>query len=206
MYVIASVNLYLCFQDLNRILGRAQNLIAADNRLSNSPLMTVLRGDPQKILHLPTNCPTHHSAFWSPSPVLTVESFSQQINQSQAPLLTLFINKVSSLKTYKTIIQVLVSHYASCVYSFMLSLSMFPNYIPVCLCVYQVHYIRQLNHLPALAALLSDLMKVLPPGSETQTHTIASLLQCIPAGLSYLYSLGDSAWYIDGFLYICNGL
>ncbi len=136
MYVIASVNLYLCFQDLNRMLGRAQNLIAADNRLSNSPLMTVLRGDPQKILHLPPNCPTHHSAFWSPSPVLTVESFSQQINQSQAPLLTLFINKVSSLKTYKTIIQVLVSHYASCVYSFMLSLSMFPKLYPcvfVCL-------------------------------------------------------------------------
>ncbi|KAF4106371.1 E3 ubiquitin-protein ligase rnf213-beta-like isoform X3 [Onychostoma macrolepis] len=125
-------------QDLNRILGKAQDLIAADNQLSNSPLMKVLRGGAQKILHLPTNCPTHHSAFWSPSPVLTVESFSQQINQSQAPLLALFINKV--------------------------------------------HCIRQLIHLPALAALLSDLMKVLPPGSETQTHTIASLLQCIPAG------------------------
>ncbi|XP_016335836.1 E3 ubiquitin-protein ligase rnf213-beta-like [Sinocyclocheilus anshuiensis] len=125
-------------QDLERTLGRAQDLIAADNHLSNSPLMRVLRGDPQKILHLPTNCPTHHSAFWSPSPVLTVESFSQQINQSQAPLLTLFINKV--------------------------------------------HCIRQLIHLPALAALLSDLIKVLPPGSENQTHTIASLLQCIPAG------------------------
>uniref|UniRef100_A0A673JVR7 RING-type E3 ubiquitin transferase n=1 Tax=Sinocyclocheilus rhinocerous TaxID=307959 RepID=A0A673JVR7_9TELE len=123
-------------QDLNRMLGRAQDLIAADNQLSNSPLMKVLRGDPQKILHLPTNCPTHHSAFWSPSPVLTVESFSQQINQSQAPLLTLFINKVSSLKTYKTIIQALVSPYASCAHSFMLSLSMFPNYTPVCLSVW----------------------------------------------------------------------
>ncbi|XP_052426303.1 E3 ubiquitin-protein ligase rnf213-beta [Carassius gibelio] len=125
-------------QDLNGMLGRAQDQIAADNQLSKNPLMKVLRGDPQKILHLPTNCPTHHSSFWSPSPVLTVESFSQQIIQGQAPLLTLFINKV--------------------------------------------HCIRQLNHLPALAALLSDLMKVLPPGSETQTNTIASLLQCIPAG------------------------
>ncbi|XP_026078195.1 E3 ubiquitin-protein ligase rnf213-beta isoform X1 [Carassius auratus] len=125
-------------QDLERTLGRAQDLIATDNQLSNSPLMNVLRGDPQKMLHLPTNCPTHHSAFWSPSPVLTVESFSQQINQGQAPLLTLFINKV--------------------------------------------HCIRQLIHLPSLAALLSDLIKVLPPGSENQTHTIASLLQCIPAG------------------------
>lgn len=173
------------------MLERSQDLIAADNRLSNSPLMKVQRGNPQQILNLPTNCPTQHSAFWSPSPVLTVESFSQQINQSQAPLLTLFINKVSSLKTYKTI-QVLVSPYACSAYSFMLSLSMFPNYISVCLCVFQVHYIRQLIHLPALAALLSDLMNVLPPGSETQTHTIASLLQCIPAGLSYLYSLADS--------------
>uniref|UniRef100_A0A9J7YJS3 RING-type E3 ubiquitin transferase n=1 Tax=Cyprinus carpio carpio TaxID=630221 RepID=A0A9J7YJS3_CYPCA len=125
-------------KNFERTLGRAQDLIAADNQLSNSPLMKVLRGDPQKLLHLPTNCPTHHSAFWSPTPVLTVESFSQQINQSQAPLLTLFINKV--------------------------------------------HCIRQLIHLPALAALLSDLIKVLPPGSENQTHTIASLLQCIPAG------------------------
>ncbi|XP_050980097.1 LOW QUALITY PROTEIN: E3 ubiquitin-protein ligase rnf213-beta-like [Labeo rohita] len=125
-------------QDLNRMLKRAQDLIADDNRLSNSPLMKVLRGEPQKTLPLPSNCPTHHSAFWSPTPVLTVESFSQQINQSQAPLLTLFINKVCC--------------------------------------------IRQLIHLPALAALLSDLMKVLPPGSETQTNTINSLLQCIPAG------------------------
>ncbi|RXN10159.1 E3 ubiquitin-protein ligase RNF213-beta-like protein [Labeo rohita] len=47
--------------------------------------------------------------------------------------------------------------------------------------VLQVCCIRQLIHLPALAALLSDLMKVLPPGSETQTNTINSLLQCIPA-------------------------
>ncbi|KAK9965830.1 hypothetical protein ABG768_004896 [Culter alburnus] len=125
-------------QDMNRMLGNAQDLIAADNRLSNSPLMKMLRGDPQKILHLPTNCPTHHSAFWSPSPVLTVESLSQQIHQSQAALLTIFVNKV--------------------------------------------HCIRQLIHLPALAALLSDLMKVLPSGSETQTHTIASLLHSIPAG------------------------
>lgn len=125
-------------QDMNRRLGRAQKLIAADNRLSDSPLMNMLRGDPQKILNLPTNCPTHHSAFWSPSPVLTVESLLQQIDQSKAALLTLFVNKV--------------------------------------------HCIRQLIHLPALAALLSDLMKVLPSGSETKTHTIASLLHSIPAG------------------------
>uniref|UniRef100_A0A8C1VT74 RING-type E3 ubiquitin transferase n=1 Tax=Cyprinus carpio TaxID=7962 RepID=A0A8C1VT74_CYPCA len=122
IHLIFSNHPSLCFQDLNRMLGRAQDLIAADNNLSNSPLMKVLRGDPQKILHLPTNCPTHHSAFWSLSPVLTLESFSQQINQSQAPLLTLFINKVSSLKTYKTVFQALVSPYVSCSHSFMLSL------------------------------------------------------------------------------------
>ncbi|XP_073773817.1 E3 ubiquitin-protein ligase rnf213-beta isoform X3 [Danio rerio] len=125
-------------QNLDRELNNAQDLIAADNRLSNSPLVKVLRGDPQRMLQLPANCPTEHSAFWSPSSVLTVESISQQIDQTQAPLLTLFVQKV--------------------------------------------HYIRQLDCLPALAALLSDLMKVLPPGSETQNHTIASLLHCIPAG------------------------
>ncbi|XP_051530047.1 E3 ubiquitin-protein ligase rnf213-beta-like isoform X2 [Myxocyprinus asiaticus] len=120
-------------QDLYRTLGNAQDLIAADC----SPLMKVLRGDPQTILHLPTNCPTQNSAFWSPSPVLTMESFSQKIDQSQAPLLTLYLNKL--------------------------------------------HCVRQLVHLPALAALLSDLMKVLPPGTETQTRTIATLLHSIPA-------------------------
>ncbi|XP_051523957.1 E3 ubiquitin-protein ligase rnf213-beta-like isoform X2 [Myxocyprinus asiaticus] len=125
-------------QDLNKNLGSAQDLIAADNRLSDSPLMKVLRGDPKTFLHLPTNCPTQHSAFWSPSPVLTVESFSQQIDHSQTPLLSLFLSKV--------------------------------------------HCIRQLVHLPALAALLSDLVKVLPPVSETQTHTITTVLHSIPAG------------------------
>ncbi|KAA0724978.1 E3 ubiquitin-protein ligase rnf213-beta [Triplophysa tibetana] len=125
-------------QDLNRMLNSAQDVIASDNRLSNSPLMKVLKRDPQNILQLPSNCPTHHSAFWSLSPLLTVESFAQQIHQSQAPLLTLFINKV--------------------------------------------HCIRQLIHLPTLAALMSDLMKLLPPGSETHTYTIASLLHSISAG------------------------
>ncbi|XP_077056473.1 E3 ubiquitin-protein ligase rnf213-beta isoform X2 [Siphateles boraxobius] len=131
-------------QDMKEMLGRAQELIAADNQLSNSPLIKILRGNPEKILNLPTNCPTHHSAFWSPSPILTVESLSQQIDQSQAALLTLFVNKV--------------------------------------------HCMRQLIHLPALAALFSDLTKVLPSGSETQTHTIASLLHSIPAGQKKLLS------------------
>ncbi|XP_057214799.1 E3 ubiquitin-protein ligase rnf213-beta-like isoform X2 [Triplophysa rosa] len=125
-------------QDLNRMLNSAHDAIASDNRLSNSPLMKVLKRDPAKILQLPSNCPTHHSAFWSLSPLLTVESITQQIHQSQAPLLTLFINKV--------------------------------------------HCMRQLIHLPTLAALLSDLMKLLPPGSETHTYTIASLLHSISAG------------------------
>ncbi|XP_039521132.1 E3 ubiquitin-protein ligase rnf213-beta isoform X4 [Pimephales promelas] len=125
-------------QDMNRMLRDAQEQITADNRLSNSPLMKIMGGNPQKILNLPTNCPTHHSSFWSPSPVLTVESLSQEICQSQAALLMLFVNKV--------------------------------------------HCIRQLIHLPALAALLSDLMKVLPSETQTQTHTIASLLHSIPAG------------------------
>ncbi|TRY96584.1 hypothetical protein DNTS_014460 [Danionella cerebrum] len=41
----------------------------------------------------------------------------------------------------------------------------------------------KLEHLPALAALLSDLTKVLPLGSEahSETNTISSLLHCIPA-------------------------
>ncbi|XP_073722611.1 E3 ubiquitin-protein ligase rnf213-beta [Misgurnus anguillicaudatus] len=124
--------------DLKRKLGNAQDLIASDTNLSNSPLMKVLRGDPQKILQLPNDCPTHTSAFWSPSPDLTLESFSQKIDQKQTPLLTLFITKVPC--------------------------------------------IRYLIHLPTLAALLSDLMKLLPPGSETQTYTIASLLHSISAG------------------------
>jgi len=76
------------------MLKCAQEQITADNRLSNSPLMKIMGGNPQKILNLPTNCPTHHSSFWSPSPVLTVESLTQEIYQSQAALLMLFVNKV----------------------------------------------------------------------------------------------------------------
>jgi len=71
---------------------------------------------------------------------------------------------------------------------------MFPKiYAHVCVCLFQVHCIRQLIHLPALAALLSDLMKVLPSETQTQNHTIASLLHSIPAGLSCLYSQVERA-------------
>ncbi|XP_056627258.1 E3 ubiquitin-protein ligase rnf213-beta-like isoform X2 [Triplophysa dalaica] len=145
-------------QDLNRMLNSAQDVIASDNRLSNSPLMKVLKRDPKDILQLPSNCPTHQSAFWSLSPLLTVESFAQQIHQSQAPLLTLFFNKV--------------------------------------------HCIRQLIHLPTLAALMSDLMKLLPPGSETHTYTIASLLHSISAG----YQKKLLSERVDVFMKVWNHL
>ena len=42
---------------------------------------------------------------------------------------------------------------------------------------------RQLHHLPALAALQSDLLLVFPPSADLTNQTIAQLLQQIPAGM-----------------------
>ncbi|XP_017573370.2 E3 ubiquitin-protein ligase rnf213-beta isoform X2 [Pygocentrus nattereri] len=128
--------------NLDRQLSDAQERIAADDKLSDSTLIKVLKRDPCSLLSLPSDCPSHHSAFWTPPDPLTVERLSQLIAQKQAvspvPLLSLFINRVQ--------------------------------------CV------RQLVCLPDLAALLSDLMRVVPAHSETINHTIATLLHSLPAG------------------------
>ncbi|KAL6475683.1 hypothetical protein MHYP_G00167230, partial [Metynnis hypsauchen] len=128
--------------DLDRQLSDAQERIAADDKLSDSTLIKVLKRDPCSLLSLPSDCPSHHSAFWTPPDPLTVERLSQLIAQKQAvspvPLLSLFVNRVQ--------------------------------------CV------RQLVCLPDLAALLSDLMRVVPAHSETVNHTIATLLHSLPAG------------------------
>ncbi|XP_029311958.1 LOW QUALITY PROTEIN: E3 ubiquitin-protein ligase rnf213-beta [Cottoperca gobio] len=44
------------------------------------------------------------------------------------------------------------------------------------------HCVRQLHHLPELAALQSDLLRVFPLTSDSTAHTIAQMLQQIPAG------------------------
>ncbi|XP_036427896.1 E3 ubiquitin-protein ligase rnf213-beta isoform X2 [Colossoma macropomum] len=128
--------------DLDRQLSDAQERIAADDKLSDSTLIKVLKGDPCSLLSLPSDCPSHHSAFWTPPDPLTVERLSQLISQKQAvspvPLLSLFVNRVQ--------------------------------------CV------RQLVCLPDLAALLSDLMRVVPAHSEMVNHTIATQLHSLPAG------------------------
>ncbi|CAK6965023.1 E3 ubiquitin-protein ligase rnf213-beta isoform X3 [Scomber scombrus] len=46
----------------------------------------------------------------------------------------------------------------------------------------KIHCLRQLHHLPELAALQSDLLRVFPPASDSTPPTIALMLQQIPAG------------------------
>ncbi|XP_046887613.1 E3 ubiquitin-protein ligase rnf213-beta isoform X4 [Hypomesus transpacificus] len=132
-------------QHLRAKLTKAQHQISADDRLGGSPLMKLLYSDPRSLLpllNLPSDCPTHHSSFWSLPESLTVERFSQLVGQAQkrttVPLLALLLRKVQ--------------------------------------CV------RQLHHLPALAALQSDLLLVFPPSADLTNQTIAQLLQQIPAG------------------------
>lgn len=48
----------------------------------------------------------------------------------------------------------------------------------------QIHCVKQLHHLPELAALQSDLLRIFPLTSDHSSQTIAQVLQNIPAGLS----------------------
>lgn len=90
-----------CFQDLNRHLNDAQEQITADDKLSNSALMKVLKRDPCSLIPLPSECPSHHESFWTPPDMPTLEHLSQIIAQKQAqkqvPLLSLFLQKVSRI-------------------------------------------------------------------------------------------------------------
>ena len=63
--------------------------------------MKLLYSDPRSLLpllNLPSDCPTHHSSFWSLPESLTVERFSQLVGQAQkrttVPLLALLLRKV----------------------------------------------------------------------------------------------------------------
>nr|XP_046210346.1 E3 ubiquitin-protein ligase rnf213-beta isoform X1 [Oncorhynchus gorbuscha]XP_046210347.1 E3 ubiquitin-protein ligase rnf213-beta isoform X1 [Oncorhynchus gorbuscha]XP_046210348.1 E3 ubiquitin-protein ligase rnf213-beta isoform X1 [Oncorhynchus gorbuscha] len=140
-------------QHLRRKLAEAQVSISADDRLGGSPLMRLLYADPRPMLPLLpslSDCPTHHSSFWSLSETLTVEHFSQRVDQEQGrntvPLLKLFLKKV--------------------------------------LCV------RQLHHLPELAALQADLSRMFPLTAEMTSQSIAQALQHIPTGYQKKVLLG----------------
>lgn len=50
------------------------------------------------------------------------------------------------------------------------------------MCLSQIHCVRQLHHLPELAALQSDLLRVSQLVSGSTPQTIAQMLQKIPAG------------------------
>lgn len=90
-----------CIQDLNRHLNDAQEQVAADDRLSSSALMKMLKGNPRSLIPLPSECSSHHESFWTPPDILTLEHLSQIISQKQAqkrvPLLSLFLQKVRSV-------------------------------------------------------------------------------------------------------------
>ncbi|XP_058845777.1 E3 ubiquitin-protein ligase rnf213-beta isoform X2 [Acipenser ruthenus] len=92
-------------QDLERSLRRAQKVISTDDRLSGSPLMKVLYGDPTSILDLPTQEATDHSSFWSCPERVTIERFTQILEQDKgqedSPVLWLFLKKERVLRLLK---------------------------------------------------------------------------------------------------------
>ncbi|XP_030630710.1 E3 ubiquitin-protein ligase rnf213-beta [Chanos chanos] len=89
-------------KDLQNKLTRAQEMIRADDRLTDSPLMKLLHTDPRPTIPLPSDCPTHQSTFWNVPDTLTVERLSQTIDQNQkgksASLLSLFLKKVQGVR------------------------------------------------------------------------------------------------------------
>ncbi|XP_036391600.1 E3 ubiquitin-protein ligase rnf213-beta-like [Megalops cyprinoides] len=89
-------------QSLELKLGTARQLVAADDQLSGGPLMRLLDGDPRPVLPLPSDCPTHSSSFWKLPEPLSVERFSQLLQQSRQGesvlLLLLFMKKVPCVR------------------------------------------------------------------------------------------------------------
>lgn len=97
-------------QNLNRHLSEAQDEIASDDKLSGSALMKVLKVDPCELLTLPSECPSHHDAFWTPPDSLTVQRLAHIVNvqsEERLPLLSCFLKTVC---TVELIIVVIVIH------------------------------------------------------------------------------------------------
>ncbi|KAM4524138.1 E3 ubiquitin-protein ligase rnf213-beta isoform 2-T2 [Odontesthes bonariensis] len=72
----------------------------------------------------------------------------------------------------------------------------------LCLFIKKIHCVRQLHHLPELAALQSDLLRVFPLTSGSTPQTMAQMLQQIPAG----YQKKTLTERVDRFIRVWNCL
>lgn len=163
----------------------------------------ILLGDPASMLTLPAECPTHCSSFWTLPENMTVKRFSQLVEQSSEHsslhLLIMFLQKVLLLLLYPVCALVAVCNIDQYLLPLQMALYhtdepilrkiMFnlssPNRLIIIACFSlncQIHCVKQLHHLPELAALQSDLLRIGPLTSDCRSQSIAQVLENMPAG------------------------
>lgn len=190
-------------QNLQQNLAEAQRRITTGGGLVGSLVAKILLGNPASMLTLPAECPTHCSSFWTLPENMTVKRFSQLVEQSPEQnslhLLIMFLQKVLLLLLYPVCALVAVCSIDQ--YPFPLQMALYHTDEPIlretmfnlsspnrsitiahfslnC----QIHCVKQLHHLPELAAFQSDLLRIGPLMSDCRSQSITRVLENVPAG------------------------
>lgn len=88
-------------QHLDRRLKKVKSLIQTDSRVSSSPVMKLLVGDPRLFLaSVPTDSLIHCSSVWSCRDTISLQSLTHIVElndgKDSVPVLWRFLQKVSS--------------------------------------------------------------------------------------------------------------